>query len=253
MDQQYKNLTKTIDGSGFPLQIALEHEVKRGIGSHKWKVLAHEHPWSNAIEKEEGFIDIILGHYEKRILIECKLRKDDNWIFLIPLNAEPSQEGRFYLSHISPAGYLQVKCVNETLSHPMQESEFCVVRKGAGEKLEDIASKLVLATEGLIQEESQINKLINDRDRYLYYPAIVTAAKLFVCRYDPDKISLNDGSMDEGTSQIETIPFIKFTKSLTINLTQDANPRTIVDANMNKRRTVFIINSNHISEFLKKI
>jgi hypothetical protein len=111
MDKQYKSLKQTIDASGFPLQIALENEVRREDTIHQWKVLAHEHPWSNPATQEKGFIDIILGHNEKRIIIECKLRKEDNWIFLVPNNAKFSQTtGRFYLTQISEAGYPQTKC-----------------------------------------------------------------------------------------------------------------------------------------------
>ena len=105
--------------------------------------------------------------------------------------------------------------------------------------------------EGLAEEEVNIEKS-RDRGhaRLFIFPAIVTNAEIAVCRFDPTKIKITDGTLEAGDVEISTIPFIRFRKSLTTKFPQGVFYH-LEAANRARERTVFVVNSTSLSEFLK--
>jgi hypothetical protein len=84
-----------------------------------------------------------------------------------------------------------------------------------------------------------------------YISVIVTTAKLFVASYDPNTISLADGTMPE--AKFEQVPFIRFRKQLGWNAAKvikptAAQPNSIADAREN---TVFVVNAEGLMDFLQ--
>lgn len=79
---------KQINRSGFPFQLAVEHEIRVTESKHHWDVASREHPWTN--EGQTGFIDLVLQYNEirtARLVIECKRIKAEDarqlkWVFL---------------------------------------------------------------------------------------------------------------------------------------------------------------------------
>src|SRR5262245_35130691 len=77
-----QELLRVINGSGFPLQIAVQHLVEQnGAG---WRVRHTEHAWNNQIDGLSGFIDIVLQHPKTldSLVLECKRVQNASWLFL---------------------------------------------------------------------------------------------------------------------------------------------------------------------------
>lgn len=86
--------------------------------------------------------------------------------------------------------------------------------------------------------------------RLFIFPSIVTNAEIAVCRFDPTKIKITDGTLEAGDVEISTVPFIRFRKSLTTEFPQGVFYH-LEAANRARERTVFVVNSTSLSEFLK--
>lgn len=84
--------------------------------------------------------------------------------------------------------------------------------------------------------------------RWVFVPVIITTAELWICRCDPNQVTLNEGTLSEAT--FEQVPFIRFRKSLTTRLTNQAHPTDLAQANQDKQRTVVVINSTELVGFL---
>jgi hypothetical protein len=83
----------------------------------------------------------------------------------------------------------------------------------------------------------------------VYIPIIVTTAILSVAKIDVNKISLEDGTIDEII--FEEVQIIKFRKSLVTELSPNAMPSDIQSASEDKERSVFIVNSKYLTDKLK--
>jgi hypothetical protein len=81
------------------------------------------------------------------------------------------------------------------------------------------------------------------------FPAIVTNAELAICRFEPDQVSLADGTL-QNPDEISKVPFIRFRKSLGTDFPSGAF-NDLAAATRARQRTVFIVNSASLSEFLR--
>jgi hypothetical protein len=246
------DLSKIINSSGFLFQLRVEKEIEQVPKHRNWEVLAREHPWADNETGKSGYIDLILATGLVRLVIECKRTKDAKWIFLLPEDELPSELAR--CMWINSTGEQQYRsgwfdCFPSPTS---SFSEFCVVRgQGEGDSpmLERISGTLLDSVQCLAVEEVLLSSRYNSRGhRYLYVPVIVTNANLYVCHFGVEEISLDDGKLETG--KFEQVPFIRFHKSLTTRLTQDSAATTIKHANQNKLRTVFVVQANHLKQFL---
>jgi hypothetical protein len=249
MTDETLNLKKIVNSSGFLFQLRVEREVGPSR-LHQWEVLAREHPWIDKESENEGYIDLVLGQGITRMVIECKRTQDANWIFLLPDNSYGTQLRSMYISSVAPQQYRS----GAHDFHPNPQSfisEFCVVR-GQGEKdspmLERISGGLLNSLEALAVEEVLLSSRYSYGNRYVYVPVIVTNARLHVCRFKIEDVSLDEGKLTD--ANFESVPLIRFRKSLTTRLTQNSAADTIEQANKNKLRTVLVVHADSFDDLL---
>jgi hypothetical protein len=81
-------------------------------------------------------------------------------------------------------------------------------------------------------------------------PVVVTNAALTICRFDPAAIRIEDGTLAAADAVTETVPFIRFRKSLATAM-PESQFRDLGAANRARERTVFVVTAAHLSTFLK--
>ena len=248
---------KQLNRSGFPFQLKVEHDVRESSRKgHAWEVASREHPWSTT--ESSGFIDIVLQQSTFRLAIECKRVKADDarqlrWLFLIPdLDAvEVSRASSFEVE--SDIG---ARIWDDVQVFPFSyESGFCVLQGDDPRRqplLESLAKEVLESTEGLAQEELSAHKSIQHRHiRLFLFPMIVTNAKIAICRFDPSRIDLRDGTLGSGDAEILEVPFIRFRKSLATEF-PDGAFYTLEGASRARERTVFVVNASCLTDVLGK-
>ena len=258
MDGKIKDkLNKIVNSSGFPLQIGLQNKVNKTFESHGWKVFTNEHPWQNIETGNSGFIDLtLIDQCNVQVsVIECKRVQDSDWLFLIP-SSNPSnrRHAKYWRTQIENNKTIYFDWRDSAVDPSSPESEFCVVLghdRKSKPMLERIASELIDATESMASEEYQlhINKKL-DLFR-IYYPVIVTTAKLQVCKFNPEDISIDNGKIDK--VNFETVPFVRFRKSLVIRNASTTVFNNLKDVVRAKERTIFVVNASHVLKFLETL
>ena len=265
-------ILKQINKSGFPFQLRVEHEILRTKQEHNWSVASREHPWTSADNEASGFIDIVLKHDQFvtfRLVIECKRIKADDarqlrWVFLLP---DQEAELTTLASCFEVEGWRRRDQTLEPEWSDLQiwdnvhlvpaslQSEFCILQSDEQRRqpiLESLAAEVLESIEGLAKEEVNIEKSQGppNHAHLFIFPAIVTNAEIAVCRFDPARIKINDGTLDAGNVEISTVPFIRFRKSLATGFPQGIF-YYLEAANKARERTVFVVNAASLPEFLK--
>jgi hypothetical protein len=250
-----QKLTDTVNQSGFPLQIGVTALVKRTTNQHGWKVLFLEHSWKNDLNNDSGFVDVVLEdrHRTSVMLLECKRVLDSAWIFLNPNpTAKITSHAKAWLTRYSHDCFTHLCWADLSLNPDSPESEFCVV-PGQDSKskpmLERLSAEVVSATEAIALEEKDYQAQITDALR-MYFSVIVTTAKLKVCTFAPEKVSLADGKVVD--PKFTDVSFIRFRKQLS---TRPASiPLNVVDGFNTfvraKEHTVFVVNAEALPKFL---
>lgn len=251
-----EKLGNFVNSSGFPLQIGIEHLVNKTKAQHGWEVLYREHPWKSFETNNSGFIDLIfLDQYgTSALVIECKRVKDTSWIFLMPSERQLNRRhSKAWVSRLNDATFLHYDWTDINVDDSSPESSFCIVpgqNNNSRPMLERIAAELVESTEAFAKEDLYI---LNNKTEVFrsYFNVIVTTADLKLCLFDPEKISIENGQIDD--SNFKTVPFIRFRKSLsTKNVTElKLSELTPYDLTNAKENTIFVVNSNYLLEFLK--
>jgi hypothetical protein len=188
------------------------------------------------------------------MVVECKRTTDASWVFLIPSGQSQTKRARLLWTS---EGFMPPVMVRRKIYewHDFHtkllsyESPFCIVR-GQGEKdtpmLERLSSLLLRSIEGLANEELGF-KGESGGVRRLYTPVIITNTKLFTCQYDPNDVDISTGQL--GKANFVEVPFVRFRKNLSSS-TPDHKHSDLQNANLYNERTVFVVNSNDIREFL---
>lgn len=253
-----EHLAKLVNQSGFPLQIKLMHQINSTADRHGWKVMLYEHSWANSHEGDDGFIDIILTNKPGTIalLIECKRVLDAPWLFI---NSDNDQKSRTRAKAWLTAESINFrKCFNWAdlqVTPACPEAQFCVIQ-GQDQKsrpmLERTAANIVSSTEAFATEDRA--DIIIHSGLCTYISAIVTTAPLFLCDIPANGISLKNGQAD--SQSFTPHPFIRLRKQLSTRpLTSAPGMNSMmhqVRANQ-KERTVFIVNAEHIADFLLEL
>lgn len=142
---------------------------------------------------------------------------------------------------------------NVRLTPASLQSEFCILHSDEQRNrpiLEGLAREVLTSIEGLAEEEVNLERSSsNSHKRLFIFPAIVTNAEIVVCRFDPSKISLFDGTFEAENVEMNTVPFVRFRKSLATEFPQ-GNFYRLAQANKARERTVFVVNAESIQEFL---
>jgi hypothetical protein len=225
--------------SGFPLQTRIEDEI-RGRYGRGWRLLDSEHPWRS--ENGDEFIDVIANCVTYVLVVECKKAQDRSLLFLRPIvGHERGHEttGKVRTCRVwrfEPGP--EIKDID--LAPESYQAAFCVTtdKSSSQRLLEPDARSVVLASDALLaQGFPQAYRL----GRSFLLPTIVTTAPLFTLRYKPTDVSLETGSFDNlNPAEIERIPWVRFHKTLTAHSGSNA-------------RTVFVVNSASLPEFLDVI
>jgi len=124
------------------------------------------------------------------------------------------------------------------------------------EELTEVAKKVVTATHGMameLEERARKNKESRE-DITVLVPIVVTTAKLFIAQADISKVALSDGKLAKEGLGLEDRPWIVYEYSLPAQLLLDVNTgRDRWDSereDLLSRRHIFVVNSEHLREFL---
>jgi len=246
------NLTNT---SGFVFQIGVRHEIERTSENHGWTILAEEHHWRHPENGQSGFIDLVASHNPEvafRMVIECKRATDQKWIFLVPIsNLQPVTRTSIFWADrdlVDQGGWAWDTDNTEPNSI---ESSFCVV-KGQADKntpmLERITDILLPSVEAVALEEMSLVPHSPIRAHGFYLPVIVTNAKLYSCVFDPAHVSMDSGRLSNG--EIKEEKMVRFRKGLITGFKEEMKARDLTDANEQKQRSIWVVNSSYLAEIL---
>ena len=256
MSTDFEKYARNIaDSSGFPLQIRIANIVEN---HHSWRVLLEEHPWS--IEGNlKGFLDlIIIGHQVDAMVIECKRVKQAQWVFLLPETHPSMRSHACLLFLLHDTGLKTYKWLDRQPSPSSYESQFCAIpgqEQGRRNLLERTASELIEAVDAFAGQENFLKMKQGSSSpplRRIYIPVIVTTAELIISSFDPETISLKDGSLPPDAN-FQKVPFVRFRKSLTNKPPSPVSsslPESSQEAHMMTERTVFIVNAEGFKSFL---
>lgn len=243
-----------VNSSGFPLQLGLERLVQETQREHGWHFLSREHPWRNEIVSGGGFIDLIIENQPQTqaMVIECKRVRDTAWIFLVPnKDIKHRRHANAWLHWKRGPENSYFDWEDLTLDPVSPESEFCVI-PGHDPKsrpmLERTAAELIDATEALALEERSLSGYGVGPLR-IYFSVIITTAELKVCNFDPVDIDIRSGEIEN--SCFSTVPFVRFRKCLSTRPPMNSKFKNIAELGKATERTVFIVNSGSVLDFLK--
>jgi hypothetical protein len=274
---------KQLSLSGFPFQLRIENEIRLTERDHGWRVITREQAWTNNDAQNSGFIDIVLRHNHLsalRLLIECKRQRSDDarnlqWLFLIPEEDAIKKENVRCLSTVSYTRkklgiatgssklgpiedeYKSIRIWDDVRIKPASlESQFCVMHgndSGRQPILESLCREILDSVDGLEEEEINIarSQTPSPEIRAFYIPILVTNAQLVTCTFKVDTISLNDGIIPKDKCELATVPFIRFRKSLANEFPIDQPLLDLQQANKARERTIFIVQSEGLVDFLK--
>jgi hypothetical protein len=90
-------------------------------------------------------------------------------------------------------------------------------------------------------------------DIKVFFPIIVTTARLRLATFDPVTISLADGTLPGAT--FEDVPYVRFRKQLGVAHAPSARDdgSSWFDLAYPKENTVFVVQSSSINDFLREI
>jgi hypothetical protein len=249
------DLTKLINQSGFPLQMAIDRMVTAQSDIIGWRVLSREHGWQG-VDGQSGFIDLVLEDKWKSsvLVLECKRVQESDWLFLCEsTTCDPSRRTRLWITNTAGHGKEHFGFFDVLSDPESHESMFCVVAgqdPKARPMLERVAAELAAATQALAVEE---HPFVTQRQHGIrtYASVVVTTARLFLSRVDSSKVEIATGEVPEATH--EEIPWVRFRKPFSseraiepVSLTGD-----YADVATAKEKLVFVVNVLALEKFLR--
>lgn len=251
MSSDNDKLRNQLNSSGFPLQLAVEDIVRSTVRDVN---VLQEVPWSDTESGVAGFIDIVAQQYNQKFVIECKRPRGDRWIF-IPTAFKEANVKRFRICCTiqTDTTVRDLYCDNVSSTPVSFEAGVCVVGGQSQDQrssLERISSSVLLSLISLANEEIKYSHLPAPAESCSFFiPIIVTCAKLFVALVDPKEISLGDGTLHQ--QSFLSVPFVRFRKSLLPPQSKLASGPDLNSRTKNSEATVFIVNSESLSIFLR--
>jgi hypothetical protein len=248
-------LLKLTNTSGFVFQIGVRHEIERTFQNHGWTVAVEEHHWRHPETGQSGFIDLVVRNIPRvivRIVIECKRATDQKWIFLVPEDEfEPVATSSVFLSARAQENQDVWAWLTDDIEPRSVEAGFCIVR-GQGDKnspmLERVADILLPSVEAVAIEEMSLEPHSPIGTNALYLPVIVTNARLYSCLFDPADVGMDSGKLSGAKFTEEKM--LRFRKNLITGFKDEEKHRDLVEANRQKQRSIWVVNSSHLSEIL---
>jgi hypothetical protein len=224
-----EQIAETVNSSGFPLQLGLQRIVER---SQDWEVALVEHAWTDPLTGDPKFIDLVVtGKYRPwRLVIEAKRSRNTHWIFLA------GKVGATLKFDVRARAVAEEHSVDEWLKlyflPHSPAATFCVIRKNhqsSQELIEKTAAELTRAADAIAAQETAISPSARARagapvtlagitvgvpPARVYFPVIVTTAKLYVAYGNYEDTNLADGDLERIAG--EEVPFVRLTKSLSV-------------------------------------
>lgn len=249
------DLSRLVNQSGFPLQLAIDRLIQDRSDQLGWKVLYREHGW-RAPDGQIGFADLVLENQwgTSVLVVECKRVLDADWLFLeeLPLGP-PSRRVRLWVTNTPNDGKEHSGYYDATALPESRESMYCVVAGQDAKSrpmLERVAVEVSSATEAIAAEEFPV---ISKRGYGLrmYVPLIVTTARLVVSQVNAKHVDLKNGAA--ATIKHEIQPWIRFRKQFSTEYAvQPKNPEWDFSALATaKEKVVIVVNVESLPEFLK--
>jgi len=248
-------LSKIVNQSGFPLQLAIDRMIGERAQEIRWSVLYREHGWK-APNGESGFADLVLENaYRSSVLVvECKRVLDSDLVFLEETGkTNETLQTRAWVNNTPDHGKAYHGYFDLLAKPASPSSMYCVVA-GQDTKsrplLERVAADITSATEAIAIEEHP-HMLARKYGFRTYSAAIVTTARLSVTSVDSSKISLETGEALD--LQHREVPWIRFRKQLSADFAippQDLD-WSFSDLATAREKSTFVINASHLAEFLK--
>jgi hypothetical protein len=249
-DSSRESLTKLLNASGFAFQLAVEDAAAKVGGDFPWKVTRREHPWKTDLG--DGFIDLVLTRGAVNLAVECKRTRDGMWVFIVSNDGDVSRShAKICWANTAPHRKPLSDWGDIQIYPTSPESDFCVVR-GSGERdspmLERLGSLVAESATGLASDILTIREGYDRTE--IIVPVVVTSARLFVTRLDPTRVDLATG--DAADLEFIEVPHVRFRKSLSLQRSDDfIEPERIADLAYGSERTIFIVNSLHLAEWLR--
>lgn len=250
---------KIANESGFPLQIAVQRQVDETSGIHGWNVRYSEHSWAERPDGQSGFIDLVLQDKYKTtfLIVECKRVRHATWLFL-PSDGtpKPRRHAKAWVTLFQAGGFSQYGWMDITADPRCQEAHFCALRgQSANDRitlLERVGAELVSSTEALAAEERDYRP-DSSQSLKTYLNAIVTTADLKVAKFDPKKISLSEGTLQD--AEFESVPYVRLRKQLSARATlfSPTDYRNAVDISASKEHTVLVVRADALPGLLAQL
>jgi hypothetical protein len=247
---------KIANDSGFPLQIAVGHQISQSTGTNGgWRVAYAEHAWSNVQDQQSGFIDLVLADKDRStfLVVECKRVRDSTWVFMHKTGRTNNRRhAKAWITCAINDGLQHFGWDDAPLDPGSPEASFCAVRgQSAGERstmLERIGGELVSATEAFASEQRNFRPQ-GDSIRF-YFNVIVTTATLKIAAFDPTNISLAGGEIQNAS--ITDVPYLRFRKQLSARgslptVEQYVNHHDLAYA---QEQTIFVVHAEALHDFL---
>jgi hypothetical protein len=250
-------LLRVINGSGFPLQIALQNAVETAAPG--WKVSHREHAWSNPSSGQSGFIDFVVRSDETSdsVVVECKRVQNASWLFLGHTGSPKPTEVFNTWATVFPEArppYFGWVDLRVPLSSP--EAQFCCIRgQSSNDKntfLEKIAAELVASTEALATEEREYRNDGRESCR-LYFNVIVTTASLYFAEFSKESLNLEDGTVEN--AKFHKVPYVRVRKQFSMQvkpLTQE-DFHSRYDPDIRRENSIFVVEAVHFIKFLQEL
>lgn len=133
------------------------------------------------------------------------------------------------------------------------ESAFCIAeqRKADERLLERTAGALLRSVESLAEQHLDRPPDRQRGELWLYLPLIVTTAQLFTCTFDPREVDLASGALRGGS--FKPADAVRFRKTLPSRIAAYEVGRNAREDNALAERSVFIVSSSHLTEFMHQL
>jgi hypothetical protein len=248
---------KTVNASGFPLQIGLQPAVNAECLS--WEVIHQEHSWWNMADGTKGFIDFVVRNRATHdcAVIECKRVQPSSWIFLShDGSAKPTAKTKAWLLKYQSAGVAFCGWSDVNLNPATAQANFCTVRRqSTNDKntfLERVSGELVSATEALAMEEKEFHPEGMQTAR-LYLNVIVTTAEIRFAQFSYSQLSRDEGTLRDATF-IE-MPYLRIRKQFSNRYRNTSRLDWLRSSNIDQARenTVFVVGAKYFTRFLNEL
>lgn len=207
-----------------------------------------EHPWRHPETGRDGYVDLVLHRGSESsdiMVVECKRQRDARWYFL---DLQPdTYRFRLLVTKDKP----RVLEVQEATFLPASpEATFCVLHGDDSSRrplLERLTDDLLQSVEAFALEQLALDPI----PLFRYLPVVITNARLFTCSVDARSISLTTGELP-ATAEFTEVPFVRFRKTLWASrLTESKNSRHVAYAHAYRERSVIVVSSSHLEQFLQ--